>query len=1221
MLDKQYIEKMLRAVLQSSKEGVSICRLQSDYKELCGENIPLKQLGFSDLEGYLRSIPSVVRLENWMGQLTCFAAVCRETAHIAELVARQRNSKKAGRSKLVNCKMRAKPFNTFMLNVKPRSSLRQPSSQAAWGVPMHRPRPHGGYGGFSASGDYRQCDPRLCTVTPLQHRPPTDTAMYPIIHPHRSVSHLVNYQKPSAPSSTVKLSEKASRSSKAQSGPYDRDLFRQRLLQLLKKHCSGVWISKLPEFYKRMFNHAVHPQALIDLREWRDICLVEQPSTTGADRLVYPPLPSKPTTANQDNRTNNTSSAASGTVTTHTPDRPSSVVSSSRVPTPPGSAKSLLAKPTFIFPQQTVVNSQGRPSSPVGPPVAPLPSSVPLPNFSFVCNGKPNLSIDCNAPAKLKQSPNNGWKSHHHSPAAHSNDRPSNHSPPPPSSSASGVPDDIRQKLMELLSKYSSGLWTHTLPKLFMDTYKIPFPENILSNVSLLLEVCTVEYPKPNDKTKAILYDRVAEGESTDSQPRGQGRNCSSGIDVLGAVTPPYLVPPSEQYPSVLITEAKGGSAVTVRYVGDNYSNAQEAMEDAMQAFYSQSSAQHLSKPAIGQLVAVRGEEGEELARAQVMEVVASNNSKAKVYYVDYGFSMETSGTNLLQLHQDFLSLPFQATNVILAGLEWFSSNPLVLSALDSLAVGKILLMETLELCQQSESRVVVLYDTSQDNDVNINVSCLKALQDKTMDNPLTVNTIYQPVCVTNVCADGTIYCQLPSRGTVKLTTLLQRIEAFFINQMTSESLVSRPFSGKFCLAPYKGKWARVEITSLFGSRVMEVLFIDFGATATIEVTELREIPASSVNDFYVVPPQAVRCRLAELTGPEGDWNPKIILWLKETVLGSVDCKIKISKVEQEKKDRLVYMYLFVSESQELDKSINHQLGHSELWQQLRAQNNLCISNNSLDAGSHSTLVEKTSLSGQVPSPSGRASPQHGAAVKATSAQEQQLLMPPLLYLPQACGERLVWHPNQNIDVFVPAACHPGYFVLQPWHDLHQLLVLMGEMMLFYNKMSDITPATPIQKGEVCAAKIDKNWHRVLVKGILASGLVSVYELDHGKHELVRCTHLRPLMEEFRQLPFQAVTARLAGVKEQQWSEEASMVFRNHVEKKALVAHVESVQEGPGYRGEPWACRLTVYLVDTTVEDRDLWIHNIMANMGSDLLSAAWDSAPHRMDSQPAKSD
>lgn len=49
------------------------------------------------------------------------------------------------------------------------------------------------------------------------------------------------------------------------------------------------------------------------------------------------------------------------------------------------------------------------------------------------------------------------------------------------------------------------------------------------------------------------------------------------------------------------------------------------------------------------------------------------------------------------------------------------------------------------------------------------------------------------------------------------------------------------------------------------------------------------------------------------------------------------------------------------------------------------------------------------------------------------------------------------------------------------------------------------------------------------VKGILANGLVSVYELDHGKHELVRSTLIRPLIEEFRQLPFQAITAQLAG--------------------------------------------------------------------------------------------
>jgi hypothetical protein len=31
----------------------------------------------------------------------------------------------------------------------------------------------------------------------------------------------------------------------------------------------------------------------------------------------------------------------------------------------------------------------------------------------------------------------------------------------------------LRRRLEELLQKYPSGLWTHALPKLFKDTYKV----------------------------------------------------------------------------------------------------------------------------------------------------------------------------------------------------------------------------------------------------------------------------------------------------------------------------------------------------------------------------------------------------------------------------------------------------------------------------------------------------------------------------------------------------------------------------------------------------------------------------------------------------------------------------------------------------------------------------------------------------------------------------
>ncbi|XP_074486805.1 tudor domain-containing protein 7A [Sebastes fasciatus] len=1241
MSDSESIKKMLRSVLQSSKAGVSINTLQSEYRSLCGESIPLKKLGYSKLEDYLASIPSVVRLEHRMGEMKCFAVVCRETAHIAELVARQKSSKKSGRSQFVNCKMRFKPSNPYTLNVRPRSSLRQPSAGGASNWLSNRSGSHGGHRGFSSSGDYRLSDQRLSYMTPVersQSAPPTtpQPAVKQSFIPDRKGKSLSNCQQP-----REKPPQQVSRPGQSLSCVYDVELVQSKMTQLLEKYDRGLWMSKLSGVYFQMFGEKLHPQALIDLEKWQHISLVEQPpSTNRADRLIYPPLPPKPCVVPRSSTITNmllTSPTDSGTTippisSRHsTPDQPSTPVPPPPVPKPRVFLPNLLAKPTFVFPTQPVAAPSGKLSYSVtlrspahNPALAPLRAH----RVNLAANGGrkdnhnwPTTTLNHNQNTRPLAPTWTGPASTNAPPLASSlHPGPeivpllkatfsptSDYVPcPPPKSSAAVVSTEVRQRISELLSKYSQGLWAHALSKLYMDTYKTPFPQHVLDNLSLLLDMCNVEYPIPHDKKKAILYNfSRADTEATDSQERQQGRShpLPSGLEVLAPVVPPCLVLPSEQYPSVLITDAKSSNAVTVRYVGENYSTAQEAMEEAMRSFYSKSSNHHpLSKPVVGQLVAVRGEDGDELARAQVIEVTAPN--KVKVYYVDYGFSVETSGNNLLKLHQDFLSLPFQASSVRLAGLEAFKSHPLVRSSLDKLAVGKILLMETLEPCQQNETPLAVLYDTSQDDDININSTCLKALQDVTMNNPLTVNVTYQDVCVTNVCADGIIYCQLPSRGTARLSKLLEATETF-ISQMTSESLVSRPFSGKVCLARHKGMWSRVEITNIYGNRVIEILFIDLGVPATVEVTDLREIPPPSLKNFTIIPPLAIKCRLADVTVPEGDWSPEAVLWVKEAVLDSKDCKMKILKLEQHKGDCLVYMYLFIgADSQELDKSINHQLAQSELWQKLTTPNNnnhnaITCNNGSLDTGL-SALVEKLNLNSPVPNPIAKDStrPLHGAEDSSspdttTQTGMQTLPMPPPLEFPQ---------PGQNMDVFVPVACHPGYFVLQPWQDLHKLVVLMGEMVLYYNQMTKTNSAPHIQKGDVYAAKIDKNWHRIQVKGILANGLVSVFELDYGKHELVRSTLLRPLIEEFRQLPFQAITAQLADMTQHQWSEEASMLFRNHVEDRALVAQVKSVSE---VKGELWERGMTVYLVDTTVDDSDLWIHSIMADIGDELSSAS----------------
>ncbi|KAG8595209.1 hypothetical protein GDO81_001446 [Engystomops pustulosus] len=402
------------------------------------------------------------------------------------------------------------------------------------------------------------------------------------------------------------------------------------------------------------------------------------------------------------------------------------------------------------------------------------------------------------------------------------------------------------------------------------------------------------------------------------------------------------------------------------------------------------------------------------------------------------------------------------------------------------------------------------------------------------------------------------------------LRAQIQSVEENRIKTVTSDIFVSLPFCGKICLSYSKGKWARVEITSVHSSRALDVQFLDSGTIASVKVSELREIPFPFLKDLISIPPQATRCCLADLPLNIGMWTPDAVLWLRNTVLNCSECSLKVVKIDEAKS--MVYVYLFTSRaSLDPERSINRQITNEELWRQ---QKNLLpsvassVSKGRGDAGTQAA-VPKKDQSNVTKKPS---------VEQATTGPSSDL--PPPLPLPRS---------GEHIDVYVSVACHPGHFVFQPWQELHKLEVLMEEMLLHYSTTEE--KQIEIEKNKLYAAKVDNKWYRVLLKGILTNGLVSVYELDYGRHELVNSRQVQPLIDKFRQLPFQAVTSQLAGVKCEQWSEEAAIVFRNHVEKKPLVALIQEIHESTN----PWNRKVVAYVVDTTLPDTDIWIHDLMS--------------------------
>ncbi|NXF62041.1 TDRD7 protein, partial [Ciccaba nigrolineata] len=348
---------------------------------------------------------------------------------------------------------------------------------------------------------------------------------------------------------------------------------------------------------------------------------------------------------------------------------------------------------------------------------------------------------------------------------------------------------------------------------------------------------------------------------------------------------------------------------------------------------------------------------------------------------------------------------------------------------------------------------------------------------------------------------------------------------------------------------------------------------LDTGTVATVKVSELREIPPQFLREVIAIPPQAIKCCLADLPPNTGMWTPDAVLWLRDTVMNCPEFSMKV--VKQDGSKAIAHVYLFAPENfPDMDHSVNQKIKNADLW---KHQKDVFLS--VTPSGTTSTKVTSDAVSA-LRLTSGRLEKSFSDSSRELSSAVSTIDMPPPLPLSKT---------GELMDVYVSVACHPGHFILQPWKELHNLEALMEEMILYYSRAEE--KPVNIEKNKLYAAKIENQWYRVIIKGILRNGFLSVYELDYGKHEFVSIEKVQPLMDTFRKLPFQAITAQLAGVKSQQWSEEASIVFRNLVEKKPLVAQIQSVNESTN----SWDRKIVTFLVDTSLPDTDIWIHDFVS--------------------------
>ena len=88
-------KKYLRSALLTSKGGLPAEQVYRDYRDLVGEGIPYRRLGYETLENFLTSVPDVCRISRKpTGEVIVGAVADDNTRHIQDLVNRQASKSK-----------------------------------------------------------------------------------------------------------------------------------------------------------------------------------------------------------------------------------------------------------------------------------------------------------------------------------------------------------------------------------------------------------------------------------------------------------------------------------------------------------------------------------------------------------------------------------------------------------------------------------------------------------------------------------------------------------------------------------------------------------------------------------------------------------------------------------------------------------------------------------------------------------------------------------------------------------------------------------------------------------------------------------------------------------------------------------------------------------------------------------------------------------------------
>ncbi|KMQ98076.1 tudor domain-containing protein 7 [Lasius niger] len=709
----------------------------------------------------------------------------------------------------------------------------------------------------------------------------------------------------------------------------------------------------------------------------------------------------------------------------------------------------------------------------------------------------------------------------------------------------------VKERILNIVTKHQSGVFMHLLPEYYCEQYKEALPHNWQRIIEECVDInqekgvgdsmilCRASPTAKRSENNSILFKDFAENNFP--------LNEKIQLSPIGPASPGKLTVPKTTTWQVYITCVISTIEIWVRF-GKNNDNFVKMRKEMTKHYDKKKSVSIPSAECIvGDFYAVL--EDNYWHRVQCIDF-DFETGLATVFFIDEGYDEQYKSDVLHPLDKKFCMLSVQATRVALQGLEEFRDYAQLVPEIENhLSVEQLFLakVHSTKADEYGSYTTVTFYDTSkEDKDVDVN----RILFDKMLRDIMNASNIQIGqligLYITHIDEYGKVYAQLNSfmRSLVSSEALSQ----ILVNNTTTSLARETINFTKMYLAKWDSQWYRARVKDMPDNEVTVFLF-DIGKTVTISKKDLFHM--DETNALHYIPSQAMQIFLHHLD--QSKYDGRLVARFRELVS---DTDLLIARIIKKSPSGIPIVEIF------------KRIGPSNM---LASINTSLIYDNELskaDEDGNNNVNKSTSTKKRLERRNSR-------------AFESNKLNPPTIS-----------DVGQYFDVHVTLAAHPGHFIVQPLNDAGELKTMMIDLQKYCNSYNG-PPLETVGEGKLYAGKFREDWYRVYVTNIISDNEVSVYFCDFGDVTIVSRTSLQPLKSDFLKLPYQAVKAKLVGIKaiNNDWSVNDCVRFKDLVLDKDFVSVVaESVFD---HLSPANGTVLGLRLIDVSTE-KDIYIDRLL---------------------------